>query len=583
MAGGKETPRQKMIGMMYLVLTALLALNVSKSILDAFVAIEENIQVTNENEYARGQEKYLDIREVTRDDGDPALQTRAEKLFETVQKIDKITAARIDEIDRLKLRILEECGEDIKSVGKANSIIADMNRDNPLQPVRMHLANVRAQDNYDVPMRILIGENIKHPEGAGMQLWKNYNKYRKELTELIASSVPVNEGRDPFYFRDPGINRFSGFDDLNRKVQEAIDASNVSMDDKEAIKKIYVSLTKQEYSEVQEIKNVHWIGKTFDHAPAVAAIASLSSLQKEILTARADAVSVIASRISGSPFSFDKIMALAYGPEIVNANEDVELKVLMVAYNSLREPEVTTDRGSVKSVKDGKALIRLNAGSSDELKISGEITINNKAGIPKTLPWSKTIRVMRPAGAVTLKELNIMYRGYDNKVEAVASGYEQTILTGTNVEIKKKDGRYSCYPGTGNSCKLAVSGYNSTTGEKVLLGTFDFKVTNLPGPSLKLGSLVSGAEASPGELKYMTKLHAYYPPSIPLNASFDILDYEVRVDGSPQPALGKGTNLSENALNLIRMAKKGTKIRITAGVRCPDGSRRYADGIYIVR
>jgi hypothetical protein len=44
MAGGKETPRQKMVGMMYLVLTALLALNVSKSILDAFVAIEENTQ-----------------------------------------------------------------------------------------------------------------------------------------------------------------------------------------------------------------------------------------------------------------------------------------------------------------------------------------------------------------------------------------------------------------------------------------------------------------------------------------------------------------------------------------------------------
>ena len=49
MAGGKETPRQKMIGMMYLVLTALLALNVSKSILDAFVAIEENIQISNLN------------------------------------------------------------------------------------------------------------------------------------------------------------------------------------------------------------------------------------------------------------------------------------------------------------------------------------------------------------------------------------------------------------------------------------------------------------------------------------------------------------------------------------------------------
>jgi hypothetical protein len=37
MAGGKETPRQKMIGMMYLVLTALLAMNVSKEVVNAFV------------------------------------------------------------------------------------------------------------------------------------------------------------------------------------------------------------------------------------------------------------------------------------------------------------------------------------------------------------------------------------------------------------------------------------------------------------------------------------------------------------------------------------------------------------------
>ena len=41
MAGGKETPRQKMIGMMYLVLTALLALNISKEVLDGFVKVEK--------------------------------------------------------------------------------------------------------------------------------------------------------------------------------------------------------------------------------------------------------------------------------------------------------------------------------------------------------------------------------------------------------------------------------------------------------------------------------------------------------------------------------------------------------------
>ena len=39
MAGNNLSPRQKMIGMMYLVLTALLALNVSKQVLDAFSKI----------------------------------------------------------------------------------------------------------------------------------------------------------------------------------------------------------------------------------------------------------------------------------------------------------------------------------------------------------------------------------------------------------------------------------------------------------------------------------------------------------------------------------------------------------------
>lgn len=43
MAGGKETPRQKMIGMMYLVLTALLALNVSNAVLEKFAIIDETL------------------------------------------------------------------------------------------------------------------------------------------------------------------------------------------------------------------------------------------------------------------------------------------------------------------------------------------------------------------------------------------------------------------------------------------------------------------------------------------------------------------------------------------------------------
>ena len=83
MAGGKETPRQKMIGMMYLVLTALLALNVSKTILDAFVAIEENTQKSNGMQVDRGSEFIADVsNEINSTSG----KENAEKL----QKLKKV-------------------------------------------------------------------------------------------------------------------------------------------------------------------------------------------------------------------------------------------------------------------------------------------------------------------------------------------------------------------------------------------------------------------------------------------------------------------------------------------------------------
>ncbi|MBK0404277.1 gliding motility protein GldM [Adhaeribacter sp. BT258] len=47
MAGGKETPRQKLIGMMYLVLTALLALQVSSSIMLKFKFLDDSLMDVN--------------------------------------------------------------------------------------------------------------------------------------------------------------------------------------------------------------------------------------------------------------------------------------------------------------------------------------------------------------------------------------------------------------------------------------------------------------------------------------------------------------------------------------------------------
>ncbi|MBM3400767.1 MAG: gliding motility protein GldM, partial [Bacteroidetes bacterium] len=49
MAGGKETPRQKMIGILYLVLLGLVALNISDSILEAFKNLTDSLNASTQN------------------------------------------------------------------------------------------------------------------------------------------------------------------------------------------------------------------------------------------------------------------------------------------------------------------------------------------------------------------------------------------------------------------------------------------------------------------------------------------------------------------------------------------------------
>ena len=44
---GKETPRQKMINMMYLIFIAMLALNMSKEVLTAFGSMTEELSESN--------------------------------------------------------------------------------------------------------------------------------------------------------------------------------------------------------------------------------------------------------------------------------------------------------------------------------------------------------------------------------------------------------------------------------------------------------------------------------------------------------------------------------------------------------
>ena len=56
MSTEKLSPRQQMIGLMYLVLLAMLAMNASKDLLNAFILLDNGINLTNENLEAEKKE-----------------------------------------------------------------------------------------------------------------------------------------------------------------------------------------------------------------------------------------------------------------------------------------------------------------------------------------------------------------------------------------------------------------------------------------------------------------------------------------------------------------------------------------------
>ena len=569
---------------MYLVLTALLALNVSKSILDAFVAIEENIQKGNLTELFRGDEKKAELQETAVDQSNPERARKAKFLMQAIEDIDNITAKRIKEIDELKLDILETIGEDIETVAPENAIIVSRYnaKKNALKPTRMNLAPVNGKDKYDDPMRIMIGEDITNPKGKGLDLWKSLNKFRKELTEKIAASqVVTNESGNirfdnRYSFKAPEINKFKDQADLNKQILKSMEKSNVHPDDKEQIVEIYRSLTKEVYSKVYDVEGVHWIGKTFDHSPAVAAIASLSSLQKDILSARAAALTLIRSRVGGGEYSFNKIIPLAYGPEVVNANEEFTVEVLMVAYDSDKQPEVIYNGEKVTDIRDGKGYVKLRA-SGNNLNLSGTVSIRNKSGAKKTLDWTKSVAVMKPSGSIELPDLNVLYRRYQNRVVATASGYDNTILSASPGLTLTRDGDgWIVVPtGTGRQGFLTVSGRSSVTGETVQLKRVEYKINSLPPPLIYCDGAKEGDRIDPRA----KKLFARYSPDVPLQkAKFEIKSWTCNVNGAPgRPPSGTTSDISA-ATALILQARPETLITFECTFIGPGGvlERRLA-------
>jgi gliding motility-associated protein GldM len=107
MASKKESPRQKMIGMMYLVLTALLALQVSSALIYKFQALNTSLEKTVASTDTRNKQKQASIAEAVKNRGN---KPREVELSRDAEKVHLKTQEMLTEIEVLKKELIEKTG-----------------------------------------------------------------------------------------------------------------------------------------------------------------------------------------------------------------------------------------------------------------------------------------------------------------------------------------------------------------------------------------------------------------------------------------------------------------------------------------
>ncbi|MGE5382785.1 MAG: gliding motility protein GldM [Omnitrophica WOR_2 bacterium] len=167
MAGYKETPRQKMIAMMYLVLTALLALNVSVEIIEAFVVVNNSIEGTNENLRAKNMETYARFEQQNQ-----LNEAKVGPYWDKAKEVRRISNEMVDYIESVKW----------EAISRSERITVDQAKITPL-------GQIESKDKYDETTNYFIGNSQDGSAGKARELKLKIEKFKVDVLAGLAPDV----------------------------------------------------------------------------------------------------------------------------------------------------------------------------------------------------------------------------------------------------------------------------------------------------------------------------------------------------------------------------------------------------------
>ena len=470
MAGGKVGPRQKMINMMYLVLTALLALNVSAEILSAFETIKEQLNYSSQNAEASAT---------------GAIKVMKAKVDEEVAKGQKDNAGVKDSLD-----IVHNMTKDLITYidGLDKSLLAMDGVQDP--KTGEILRKDETELNHNFFMGAGGGEEQNGGRGAGkaFELRNKINAYYKTLMDIHNLGTTVDTAKWK--------------------------AAEFTIQDQKA----------------EDGQAVTWEKHTF-HGPIVANFAMLEALKADIYQKENKLLNDYAARLGMKPREIPPPTPPIEKPKIEEKKPDekpVEQKKPETAQVKCLDGEATLMISPVSEVvvagMQYKAKLIVGVKAKETFKytttagsISGDDVIipANGNAIPagkteveqsytvsttvqgKSLSTSGKFKIRKPEIVVTSASVQNLYRLCGNMVNidvpALGDLYNP-VCTASDAEIKQSGEskkKFLIVP-RGNKCIVGVS--SLMNGQTMKIGDVVYNVIDPPKPSIEI--LINGQRAS---------------------------------------------------------------------------------------
>ncbi|HBH82878.1 MAG TPA: hypothetical protein DDY34_03595 [Bacteroidales bacterium] len=425
----KLSPRQKMIGMMYLVLTAMLALNVSKEAVEAFKKVDKGLTQTIANYTVKNDLIYKEFDRAAAEN--PAKAGKYKSIALQVKE-------RADEafvfIQGLKIEIINTAEGPENTAVQGDEVIVE---------------NVQKIDDNNIPSEILIGAN---ENGKANDLKAILIEYREFLiTTLEGKNPTIEEGLRSSLSTDDGKNEdgeTERWENLNFQTLPLVAVICILSEHQLAVRNAETEVLNYLYSQID--------ASSFKFNKLIPIVIPTSS-------------------------------------NYVTLGSDYEAQVFISATDTTQQPTISVGTTELPLDETGKGIYKVRASSLGAKKWGGVIALKAPDGTNMEYPFDASYFVGEPNVIVSPTAMNVMYMAIDNPIDVSVPGVSPDkikirVVNGSFSTGKIKNPKGDFFKGSW-SVKPAEVGKNvqvivtaDMSGKPLQFAPYEFRVKPLPPP-----------------------------------------------------------------------------------------------------